>query len=104
MPKAQVSGSAREAESEHDGGARNRLSGIDRFALCTYRGRISDMNSAHKPGSNSGIDRGIVAIFLLWIVITIALVILAAVRALGDAGSASFVSASNTDVCNRMSI
>lgn len=56
------------------------------------------MNSAHKPGCNSGIDRGIVAIVLLWIVITIALVILAAVRALGDAGCASFVRASNTRI------
>lgn len=41
------------------------------------------MNSAHKPGSDSGIDRGLVAVVLLWIAITIALAILLAVRALG---------------------
>jgi hypothetical protein len=56
------------------------------------------MNSAHKPGSNSGIDRGIVTIFLLWIVITVALLILGAVRALGEVGCASFVRASNTRI------
>jgi hypothetical protein len=56
------------------------------------------MNSTHKPGSDSGIDRGIVAIFLLWIAITIALVILLAVRVHGDGRCAPLVRAANTKV------
>jgi hypothetical protein len=63
------------------------------------------MNSAHKPGSNSGIDRGVVTIFLLWIAITIVLVILVAVRALGAAGGARRSCALRTqEFCNTMSI
>jgi hypothetical protein len=49
------------------------------------------MNFTHKPGSDSGIDRGIVAIFLLWIAITIALVIVLAVRAHGEGRGISLV-------------
>jgi len=56
------------------------------------------MNSRHKPGSDSGIDPGIVAIFLLWIALTIALVILIAVRALGGGGHASLTGSANTKI------
>ncbi len=52
------------------------------------------MNFTHKPGSDSGIDYGIVAIFLLWIAITIALVILLAVGAHGEGRCALLVRAS----------
>jgi hypothetical protein len=38
------------------------------------------MNSTHKPGSDLGIDRGIVAVILLWIAITIVLIVLFALR------------------------
>ena len=56
------------------------------------------MTFTHKPGSDSGIDRGIVAIFLLWIAITIALVILFTVRAHGEGRCASLIRSSNTRV------
>jgi hypothetical protein len=56
------------------------------------------MTFTHKPGSDSGIDRGIVAVFLLWIAITIALVILFAVRAHGKDRCASPIRSSNTGV------
>jgi hypothetical protein len=39
------------------------------------------MKSTHKPGSDSGIDRGIVVIFLLWIAVLVVLVILLGLRA-----------------------
>jgi hypothetical protein len=54
------------------------------------------MSFTHKPGSDSGIDRGIVAIFLLWIAITIALVILFTVRAHGEDRRPSLVCSSKT--------
>jgi hypothetical protein len=56
------------------------------------------MNLTHKPGSDSGIDLGIVAIFVLWIALTIALVILFAVLAHCESRYVSFVRASNTKV------
>jgi hypothetical protein len=54
------------------------------------------MNFTHKPGSDSGIDGGIVAIVLLWIVIIIALVILFTVRAHGEGRRPSLVCSSET--------
>jgi hypothetical protein len=39
------------------------------------------MSSAHKAGSESGIDRGVVIIFLVWIAVIIALVVTLAMRA-----------------------
>ena len=56
------------------------------------------MNFTHKPGSDSGIDRGVVAIFLLWIAITIALVILLAVRAFGGDSHALLTRVANTKI------
>ena len=56
------------------------------------------MNFTHKPGSDSGIDRGLVAICLLWIAITIALVILFTVQAHGEGRCAALVRSSNTRV------
>jgi hypothetical protein len=56
------------------------------------------MNLTHKPGSDSEIDRGIVAIFLLWIAITIALVILFTVQAHGESRCAPLVRSSKTRV------
>ncbi len=42
------------------------------------------MSSPHKAGSESGIDRGVVIIFLLWIAIIIGLVVTLALRAVGQ--------------------
>jgi hypothetical protein len=56
------------------------------------------MNFTHKPGSDSGIDRGVVAIFLLWIAITIALVILLAVRAFGGDSHELLTRVANTKI------
>jgi hypothetical protein len=44
------------------------------------------MNSvSHKPGSDSGVDYGIAVIFLLWILATLVLVVLIAIKGIGNA-------------------
>jgi len=42
------------------------------------------MSSAHRAGSQSGIDRGVVIILLLWIAIIIGVVVTLALRAEGQ--------------------
>lgn len=39
------------------------------------------MSSSHKAGSDSGVDRGLVTIFLVWIAITVVLVVMLVVEA-----------------------
>jgi hypothetical protein len=62
------------------------------------------MNFTRKPGSDSGIDRGIVAIFLLWIAIMIALVILLVVRAHGEGKVPRSIVHRTQEFCKRKSI
>lgn len=42
------------------------------------------MSSSHKAGSDSGIDRGVVIIFLLWVAITIVLAVTFVLEARGQ--------------------
>lgn len=42
------------------------------------------MSSSHKAGSNSGIDRGVVIIFLLWVAITIVVAVTLVLQARGQ--------------------
>lgn len=54
------------------------------------------MSSTHKAGSQSGVDRGVVIIFLLWIAIIIFVVVTLLVRAQGQSPGPPVRSESST--------